>query len=59
MLSFFDWQGLVPRVTGDRLSLSLEERSYLRRSFLADTIALIVFFTATGVINERFVARMD
>ena len=29
------------------------------RSFLADTLALLVFFTITGVLNERFVAGMD
>ena len=29
-----------------------------RRAYIADTIALIVFFTTTGVINERFVAGM-
>ena len=30
-----------------------------RRAIIADTVALILFFTATGVINERFVARMN
>lgn len=29
-----------------------------RRAFIADTAALILFFTTTGVINERFVAGM-
>ncbi len=29
-----------------------------RRAFLADTTALIVFFTTTGIINERFIAGM-
>lgn len=29
-----------------------------RRAYIADTIALIVFFTTTGVINERLVAGM-
>ncbi len=29
------------------------------RSFLADTLALLVFFTITGVLNERFIAGMD
>ena len=29
-----------------------------RRTFIADTVALILFFTATGIINERFVAGM-
>ncbi len=28
------------------------------RAFVADTTALVVFFTATGVLNERFVAGM-
>lgn len=30
-----------------------------RGAFIADTLALIVFFTISGVINERFVAGMD
>ena len=29
------------------------------RSFLADATALVLFFTVTGVLNERFVAGMD
>ncbi len=29
------------------------------REYLADTLALIVFFTATGAINERFIAGME
>ena len=29
-----------------------------RRTFMADTTALILFFTTTGIINERFVAGM-
>lgn len=28
------------------------------RSYVADTLALLVFFTATGIINERFIAGM-
>jgi len=28
------------------------------RSFIADTLALFVFFTVTGVLNERYVAGM-
>ena len=28
------------------------------RAFLADTLALILFFTTTGIINERFIAGM-
>lgn len=29
------------------------------RAFLADTVALVAFFTITGILNERFVAGMD
>ncbi len=29
------------------------------RSFMADTLALLLFFTVTGIINERFVAGMS
>lgn len=29
-----------------------------RRAFIADTLALIIFFTTTGIINERFIAGM-
>ncbi len=28
------------------------------RSFLADTLALLIFFTITGALNERFVSNM-
>lgn len=28
------------------------------RAFIADTTALVLFFTATGIINERFIAGM-
>ncbi|WP_284509480.1 L-alanine exporter AlaE [Caballeronia sp. GAFFF2] len=34
------------------------EKSHRRRAFVADTTALILFFTMTGVINERFIAGM-
>ena len=30
----------------------------MNRVFLADTVALILFFTATGIVNERFVAGL-
>jgi hypothetical protein len=40
------------------LSDSIDERNHRRRSFVADTLALIVFFTATGILNERFIAGM-
>jgi len=29
------------------------------RSLMADTTALVLFFTLTGVLNERFIAGMD
>ena len=29
------------------------------RSFFADTLALVVFFTITGALNERFIAGMS
>ena len=29
------------------------------RAFLADTLALLTFFTVTGVLNERYVAGMS
>ncbi len=32
--------------------------TYSTRSFLADTLALFLFFTVTGVINERYVVGM-
>mgnify|MGYP000058613638 CR=1 FL=1 len=34
------------------------ERIRRRTAFLADTTALILFFTTTGIINERFIAGM-
>lgn len=30
-----------------------------RRAFVADTLALIAFFSTTGIINERFIAAMS
>ncbi|MFX3679864.1 L-alanine exporter AlaE [Oceaniradius stylonematis] len=33
-------------------------RTIVSRDFLADTTALVVFFTIAGIINERFVAGM-
>lgn len=35
------------------------EKAHRRRAFIADTVALILFFTTTGVINERFIAGMS
>jgi hypothetical protein len=34
------------------------ERAARRTAFFADTTALILFFTMTGLINERFIAGM-
>jgi hypothetical protein len=49
----------IPTVRQDRnLSITIDESSHRRRSFIADTLALILFFTTTGIINERFIAGM-
>lgn len=40
------------------MSYPTQERTDRRRSFVADTLALILFFTTTGIINERFIAGM-
>lgn len=37
----------------------LSSQSMRRRSFLADTMALLLFFTTTGAINERYIAGMS
>ncbi|EJL01755.1 MULTISPECIES: L-alanine exporter AlaE [Pseudomonas] len=34
------------------------QQSMRRTAFFADTTALILFFTTTGIINERFIAGM-
>ena len=34
------------------------QTSSQRRAFVADTTALVLFFTTTGVINERYIAGM-
>ena len=31
----------------------------MSRAFIADTTALILFFTATGTVNERFLAGLE
>ncbi|MEN3751807.1 L-alanine exporter AlaE [Mangrovibacter sp. SLW1] len=36
----------------------ITEKSSRRRAFIADTTALVLFFTTTGIINERFIAGM-
>lgn len=38
------------------MSYSNEDRGDRWRSFSADTLALILFFTVTGILNERFIA---
>ena len=30
-----------------------------RRAIIVDTLALITFFTVTGIFNEHFIARMN
>jgi len=35
-----------------------DQSNQSRRAFIADTSALIVFFTTTGIINERFIVGM-
>lgn len=34
------------------------EPARARRAYIADTLALVLFFTATGVLNERFIVGM-
>lgn len=36
-----------------------ENAALRRRSFIADTLALLLFFTTTGIINERIIAGMS
>lgn len=43
---------------GRALAKSETTRQFILRSFIADTVALISFFTVTGIINERYIARM-
>lgn len=40
------------------MSCSTKDRSLRWRSFAADTLALILFFTVTGILNERFIAGL-
>lgn len=35
-----------------------QQQTRRRTAFLADTVALILFFTTTGIINERMIAGM-
>ena len=41
------------------MSHSSTETSHRQRAFIADTTALILFFTTTGILNERFIAGMS
>ena len=38
--------------------MPVSSQTHPRRAFIADTIALILFFTTTGIINERVIAGM-
>ncbi len=38
--------------------MPVSSQAHPRRAFIADTTALILFFTTTGIINERFIAGM-
>ncbi|ADU72609.1 L-alanine exporter AlaE [Pantoea sp. At-9b] len=50
------WQSLIDRIT----NLAKNQRQKKRGTeFLADTVALILFFTTTGIINERMIAGMS
>jgi hypothetical protein len=38
--------------------MPVSSQTHPRHAFIADTTALILFFTTTGIINERFIAGM-
>lgn len=38
--------------------MPIHSQTHPHRAFIADTTALILFFTTTGIINEHFVAGM-
>ncbi|MDP9838770.1 hypothetical protein J2T09_003542 [Neorhizobium huautlense] len=40
------------------MATGAQSKNFRRRSFVADTLALLVFFTTTGIINERIIAGM-
>ena len=48
----------MPECREGQTTLAVSSQTHPRRAFIADTIALILFFTATGIINERFIAGM-
>src|SRR4028119_105913 len=39
--------------------MPVSSQTHPRRAFIADTTALILFFTTTGIITERFIARVS
>src|SRR5471032_1233297 len=53
--------GIVCRTLPPKINMPVlyTEKPFRRRAFIADTTALILFFTSTGVINERFIAGMS
>jgi hypothetical protein len=38
--------------------MPVSSQTHPRRAFITDTTALILFFAATGIMNERFIAGM-
>lgn len=59
MLRIVDrWQPHRKTQERNGLSDSMEGRNNRWQSFCADTLALILFFTVTGILNERFIAGM-
>lgn len=54
-----DGRGIAAR-TFDRAGMSRlpADRAHRVRAFVADTTALVLFFTVTGALNERFVSGM-
>lgn len=40
------------------MAVVVKDSALRRKAFFADTLALVLFFTATGILNERFIAGM-
>lgn len=53
-----DLKALSPDERSQENHLAKTAQSGSTRAYIADTLALILFFTTTGIINERFVAGM-
>ena len=51
--------GKPPFTVLETSDMPVSSQTYPRRAFIADTTSLIMFFTTTGIINERFVADMS